>query len=246
MTTHQFPKAKASEPGPGVLGLVCGEQARWSQFVMAMMYLQAPTGSFPCIDPGIDITRQSNNFVRATLKAPEMEWLWIIGDDHVFHPNTIMKLLEHDVDIVVPNVLQRSAPFHPVVYKGIREEDGHHLVYHDLPRSGLHEVFAAGSAGMLIRRRVLEEVGEEPFTRSANIQNEDLAFCARARTAGFKIHIDLDLPMAHIGSMVVWPKWSDQYGWGATLDIGPVDGKGNVPSMPVYRIHEGASALVAG
>ena len=101
------------------------------------------------------------------------------------------------VDIVVPNVLQRWVSFHPVVYKGQRAEDGHHLVYHDLPKEGLHEVYAAGSAGMLISRRVLEAVGEDPFTRSTHIQNEDLAFCARVREAGF---IDRHRPRPADGS----------------------------------------------
>src|SRR4030095_6859268 len=208
-----------------------------------MISLQAPEGSRPLIDPGVNITSQCNAFVQAA-RTENFEWLWLIGDDHLFNPMIIHNLLAHNVDVVVPNVVQRSAPFNPVVYDGIKPENGHHSIAFDLPETGLHKVFAAGSAGMLVKRHVLDALPEMPFQRSGELQNEDLTFCAEIRDAGFDIWCDVDEKMAHIGTMIVWPEWSEQYGWGATLDIGPPH-NGAVPSMPVFRIHEGAQALVA-
>jgi len=228
--------------GRGVVGVVCGEQGRWTNFTNAMTYLIRPMGTMVLFEPGVDITKQCNAFINAARQRGD-EWLWIIGDDHVFNPDIILQLLDHDLDVVVPNVLQRSAPFYPVVYDGIREEDGHHMIKYDLPEHGVHEVFAAGSAGMLIRKQVIDKLPAAPFQRWGATQNEDLEFCRLTREAGFKIWCDVDTQMAHIGVMNVWPVWSEEYGWGANLEIGPVNAQGVSPKMPVFRIAPGSAAL---
>ena len=175
---EEFPSRPLESFGTGTIGVLCGEQARWSQFMMALIFLQSPPGWKPCIDPGVDIVKQCNNFVRFALKT-DSEFLFIMGDDHVFHPQILHRLLEADVDVIVPNCLQRSAPFNPVVYGG--EQDGRHMVKMDLPERGIHHIHAAGSAGMLIKRKVLEALPEDPFMRSDKLLNEDLTFCRLVR-----------------------------------------------------------------
>ena len=240
MTTKQFPKAKVDW---GVVGVISGELARYSHFSVAMLHLQLPEGSQLAWDPGANITGQSNKLVEFTRRAGA-DWLWIIGDDHVFQPNIVQRLLAHDVDVIVPYCLQRSAPFNPVVYEGLNP-DGHHKVYLDLPESGLAEIYAAGSAGMLVRRRVLEALPERPFQTTGGHQNEDLEFCARVREAGFKIWCDVDTHLAHVGTMVVWPQHLGEHGWGAVLDIGPPTEDGTPQRMPVRRILQGPSLTAA-
>lgn len=222
--------------------MISAELARYSHFSVAMLHLQVPDNSKLAWDPGANITGQCNNLIKHAIKT-EADWLWIIGDDHVFHPDIIEKLLAHEVDVVVPNCLQKSAPFNPVVYKGLNK-DGHHAVQLELPPEGLHEVYAAGSAGMLIRRHVWEAIEEPWFTTSGGHQNEDLEFCRFVREAGFQIWCDVDTPLAHIGTMVVWPHHMEEHGWGAMLDLGPpLDGVQQ--RMPVRRIAQGPSLTVA-
>jgi len=255
VTTHQFPKVReerdreefirfAESCPPGLIGIVCGEQSRWAHFTLSIARLMKPQGSVTIAEPGLDITRQCNTLV-GMVRQTSAEWLWLMGDDHVFDPDILFRLLKHDVDVVVPNVLQRSAPFYPVVYEKIREEDGHHMIKFDLPEHGLHEVFAAGSAGMLIRRRVIEALPAEPFQRWGHLQNEDLEFCRLTREAGFKIYVDVDTPMGHVGTMVTWPRFDSETGtWEADLTIGPGNNQES-HRMPIRRLSPGSPSLSA-
>src|SRR3546814_11448924 len=65
-----------------------------------------------------------------------------------------------EVDVIVPPCLKRSPPYDPVVYSH-QNEKGEYVGYNDLPEHGLVPVHAAGTAGMLIRRPVLDEFRTE-------------------------------------------------------------------------------------
>ena len=97
---------------------------------------------------------------------------------------------------------------------------------------------------MLIRKRVLDKLPEQPFQRWGHLQNEDLEFCRQVREAGFKIYCDADTHMAHKGAMNVWPTWSDEYGWGAKVEVGPPQGPGGEPvSTSFFRLSPGSPAM---
>lgn len=233
MSPVQYPKRR---PGGGMIAVLCGEMMRYAHFFMTFMVLERPEGTRPFIEPGLDIFKQCNDAIDAARQAGS-EWLWIMGDDHVFDSNILMRLLAHDVDVVVPHCLQRSAPFNPVVYKG-ELEDGRHEVYVDLPEHGLTEIYAAGSAGMLISKRVIDAVPAKPFTSSRGHINEDLEFCRHVREAGFQIHCDVDTPLGHVGTMWCQPRYEPGHGWGIALTIGPDH------VMPIRRL-SGNQALAA-
>jgi GT2 family glycosyltransferase len=157
------------------------------------------------------------------------EWVWIMGDDHAFGRDTLMKLLkvlyENDYSIVVPLCCRRGPPFGLVVFDEERDEDYlgrgqfHTMQFPDLPKSGQFECIAAGSAGMLINRGVFDEMGEPWFENSDNITtNEDVVFCKKARALGHKVMVDVDTRIGHIGVVGVWPDYRDGQ-WGITLDF---------------------------
>ena len=152
-----------------------------------------------------------------------------MGDDHVFAPDILARLISHDVDVVVPHCLKRVPPFDPVAYGG-QNEDGDYFTA-ELPESGLTEVWAAGSGGMLIRRHVLEAIGDPGFETGIGL-SEDLNFCRKVRDAGFSIWCDVDAKLGHLHYNTVWPVLRDGV-WQIELDIG------NGVRMPVKRIVEG-------
>lgn len=210
------------EPGEhsqaaGTIGLVCSPLSRFTDFWLSWIALMRPGTSRILIRQGMDVTGNFNGLVEDMAG----DWLWIMGDDHTFRPDILMSLIAHDVDVVVPLVLKKDAPFDPVVYEGDEVgEDG--LVYHHvarLPESGLHEIYAAGSAGMLIRKHVLDAIERPVFTTEKGMQNEDLLFCKKVREAGFKIYCDVDQKMGHIGINAVYPAWQGNR-WGAVMDLG--------------------------
>ncbi len=160
---------------------------------------------------GADIVGQCNQVCRNY----QGDWVWFMGDDHTFAPDMLQRLLDRDVDVVVPLCLKRTPPFHPVVYAG-QNELGEYYVG-ELPTSGITEIYAAGSAGMLVRRHVLEAIAD-PWFESHGGMNEDLTFCAKVRDAGFRIWCDLDCTLGHISNYTVWPVVRED-GWHAELEI---------------------------
>jgi hypothetical protein len=196
----------------GTVGVVAGESARYTQFAVALSGLEMPAGSQLRWVISGDRANGTNELA-ANLHG---DWLFIMGDDHAFAPDLLLKLLAHDVDVVVPLCLSRRTPFNPYCFQ---QRDG--MVPLDLsrcPASGLVEVEAAGSAGMLIRRHVLEAVGEPCF--EYHPEGEDIAFCDKARAAGFKIHVDLGTPLGHIASTILWPTFNGRWLTGLTVADG--------------------------
>lgn len=238
MTTGQYPKPREhpladamreslSGNGKqvvqsGTVGVISGDLSRYSMFSMCLINLLAYSGELVSHFDwliGSNITGNCNELARRM----QGDWLWMIGDDHAFMPNILEQLVLHDVDVVAPLCLQRASPFPHVVYSGEDTsgdvEQGTHILYRDLPSSGLHEVYAVGGAGLLVKRHVLEAIGE-PYFETFGKQNEDLEFCRKIRNAGFKIHVDCDALLGHIGNMIIWPVWNNEVGWGIRLQTG--------------------------
>jgi hypothetical protein len=191
-----------------MVGVTSGELARFSSFTTSLIGVMGtlPPGSGMVWAKGVDVSGNCNQLCRKTL-AGNYGWLWVMGDDHDFPPDTVLRLLEHDVDVIVPHCLKRYPPWTPVVFSHQNDDDAY--VVADLPESGLVEIHAAGSAGMLIRREVLEAIGDPWFTPSPDAAglNEDLHFCQKAREAGFRIWCDPEIPLGHIALHTVAPKW---------------------------------------
>jgi hypothetical protein len=213
----------------GTVGLVSQPLARYTDFWLSFQALVRPASTKFVFRQGMDVTGNYNGLV----EDMSGDWLWIMGDDHTFAPDILLNLLAHDVDVVVPLCLKKDAPFDPVVYEGQEErEDG--LIYHHvarLPESGMVEVHAAGSAGMLIRKHVLDAIDRPVFVTEKGMQNEDLVFCRRVREAGFRIFCDVDQRMGHISPKTVYPMWQGNR-YGAIMEIG------NGQFSPVYTFTE--------
>lgn len=217
-------KASPSEdatPPPGTIAFLTGDLGRYTEFWASLVKTARfgiPPGTNIISMKGMDVTANWNK----ALELMTGEWLWIMGDDHVFDADLLPRLLVLDLDVVVPLCFTREAPFKPVVYSHntIREEDGVE-VYHtaNLPPTGVHEIHACGSAGMLIRKHVLDELERPVFQTSGFHQNEDLNLCRKIREAGYKIHCCVDLRLGHIGLVGIFPLWMGDR-WGTALQSG--------------------------
>jgi len=224
VTTNQYPKLREAPKKtvkPGTVAVISGELSRYSIFSMALLNLLSYSGElvshFDWLT-GSNVTGNCND----AAKRIQGDWLWLIGDDHVFHPDLLERLVLHDVDVVVPLCLQRSSPYPHVVYEGEQHdaaEEGTHILHTSLPAEGLTEIYASGQAGMLIKRHVLDAIGE-PYFETYGKQNEDLEFCRKIRNAGFKIHCDTSALLGHIAQVIVWPNHHDEYGWGIRMNTG--------------------------
>lgn len=193
----------------GTVGICVQETGRYTAFTESMTGLLTPEGSSILYQYGTDIPNGMSQLVQKM----QGDWLFIMGDDHCFHPDLLMRLLDHQVDVVVPVCLMRQRPFAPVVRV---DEEGHVIDLTRAATSGLVKIHSAGSAGMLIRRAVLDDVmdaWEGPvFERRADV-SEDFLFCERVRRLGYEIHCDLGQTLGHMTTCAIWPGIGPEGKW---------------------------------
>lgn len=203
----------------GVVGVIANELGRFTLFTSCLLNLRGPVNTDIRWGIGGDFARNRNNIVRSALDSGA-EWVFFIDDDQAFDGEILMRLLAHELPVVSGLYLNRAAPYHPVAYNGISyAEDGspawHPISMVGAPQTGLVEIEAAGSGGMLIRSEVFREVGD-PWFEKTTMASEDITFCERARAAGFQLFLDLGCPMGHLGTVAIWPTYSEDAGGWAT------------------------------
>lgn len=195
---------------PGIVCMLSGELTRYGVSMQSLMTLQAPNGSAVNWQMGMRISMQINNCLQSVIDNPNMQWAWIMGDDHTFDPQVLLRLLEHDLDVVAPLCLSRLAPLDPVIVEHDHKPKGRLKYLEDLPRGGLYKLRpeeTCGDAGLLIRRHALERLGPPWYEKqdSGSHQAEDQEFIKKVKAAGLDVHIDLDNPIGHVSNMTVLP-----------------------------------------
>lgn len=184
------------------------ENARYSAFYRMRDELRLPEGSALRLFPGFFPDYNINDGVKFA-KRFEFSHLFILDDDVILPPNTVIDLLKHDLDIVSVNMVTRVPPFQPYMYtEGHTEEARKNgLVIPDVlgDKKGIVEVAACGTGGMLIKVSVFDKLYEPYFSHTDTLKTYDLAFCHKARQAGFKIHVDMNSPAGHLVVGTVWP-----------------------------------------
>jgi hypothetical protein len=192
------------EHPPGTVVIVSNELSRYSDFSISLVRLKAPVGTIMYWQKGVEIVKGINHGIRNM----QGEWVWILGDDHTFHGEVLLHLLNTQKDIIVPLCAKRDFPHYPVTYP---KDTG--TMYLQAPWShikygGMMEVDGNGSAGMLIRKPVLDAIGD-PWFEAGKMDgehiSEDLYFCRKAREKGFKVHVDTRQAIGHITPATIIP-----------------------------------------
>ena len=137
---------------------------------------------------GIYIAALRHAAVSAARQAGASHVLFVDSDMR-FPADAPERLLDHDVDIVAANYVQRTMP-----EWWCSRANGQPLSsYH---RTGLQSVESTGCGLMLVRLSVFDEWAgayfETPYSGREHL-GEDLWFCHEARARGFQVWIDHDL-----------------------------------------------------
>jgi len=190
---------------PGTIGIITHELSRYSDFSISLLGLAAPQNTRVIWHKGVEIASGLN----AIIRKMSGDWLWILGDDHTFKADLLLKLLSAQKDIIAPVCSSRTHPWHPVVYTQNEDRQFLRQRWADIPIEQVTTMFkGAGTAGMLIRKHVLDAVGDPWFengkTASENL-GEDLWFCRKAQDKGFEVHVDTRLGIGHITPATIWP-----------------------------------------
>lgn len=233
---------------PGTIALPTAEIGRFTMFMVSMAGTRQPERTHLSVMASASVTENLNSVIRQL--RDEDEWVWILGDDHTWLSDCLMTLLETmdanpEIDILVPLVVKRNPPWHLVVFhEAGRYEDGMArwapFTWDEIPQSGVFEIDAAGSAGMLVRREVLTAMGDPWFQSSGNvILNEDVTFCRKATDAGARIFATADATMGHLGIFNVRPmRHPDTGAWGALTEFSSPEEQFRQIFMPTVEQHE--------
>lgn len=210
-----------------LIGVVTNEYARHAAFYDYYNTLIKPQGSAVAINHNKSPASSRNEIIELAL-GDNFDRILFIDDDQAYKPDSLLQLLNHDVDIVSGLYLGRAYPHRPLVFD-LAEPDGscrHYGLRGD--EKGLIEIVAAGLGFCLIKTSVFKKL-EKPYIRLGELNSEewcdDLGFFKRVREAGIKIYCDFDLKIGHMGSMTIWPEnvknqWLAKYDTGYSESIG--------------------------
>ena len=207
----------------GIIGISTAEASRFSIFYASLSGLQRPENVLTVFARGSAISENRNHITETALKTGA-DWVLYLDDDHILRPDTLMRLLSTDKDIISAHYTQRQEPFNSVLMS--TELDSGVFLWKQLAskESGIISVAAAGAGCLLVKRNVLEAL-EPPYWTLGQINpaswGDDLHFCSRVRKAGFEIFCDLDNPIGHIMTGVIWPSADIKKGWVANYAQDP-------------------------
>jgi hypothetical protein len=224
---------------PGAIIFAGGEFLRFSGFMFSLLKMEKPDRTQIIMKQSVSLVENLNDCIRGL--NDESQWIWIQSDDQLWEPDALTRQLDHELDVVVPLILQRSPPFSSVVFKE-RTEDGYlPFRLEEIPEEELFAVHAAGTGGMLVRRPVLDAIGEPWFSYEDGIYlNEDLTFSNKIRRAGFTIWCDPTVRMGHRATYSVWPVY-DSEGWGIGMNMGQSKEDGRPNQMTIRPRKEEAA-----
>ena len=150
------------------------------------------------------------------LRKKEFDALLMLDLDMLHPEDLLVRLREHDVDIVTGHYYRRQLS--PMTSIAELAPDGTwpYVPLLDVPHSGLHEIACAGLGCVLIKREVIEAVAKElpplshPFdngpmkwlTGSDLVIGPDKRFFSLARKLGYKFHLDATVRCGH--ALTVW------------------------------------------
>lgn len=203
--------------GPGIVGIFSATMGRYREFDLTKDSLLAPQGSLIKWAVGLNASYTFNNVIREMLDG-DFQWLWMQGDDHVFKPDLLLKLLERDVDMVIPLCIRKEYPFFHVIHRpGEPTEEVPWGDFRGMERgilngkTGLVNItgLTAGNGGLLVKRWVLEGM-KDPWLETGKTHPEfygaDIYFTYKAqKETGCRFYVDCENVMGHILHMAVWP-----------------------------------------
>jgi hypothetical protein len=191
----------------------CGKTPVCDSFYDCFYNLILPEGSFRQRVKGGSVPQNLNTIVEEALQR-DCTHVFIVEDDSMFHPMTVVNLLHHDKDVVAGLCPNRNSPFMAYVY-GDANEQG--VQYYPLTSKdqGLIKVAATGMGGILIKTSVFAKLKKPYFVMTYEGEKEwgqDIYFAKSLVDAGIQVYCDTNVPIWHathcaLGTMFEDGQW---------------------------------------
>lgn len=129
------------------------------------------------------------------------DYLFAVDHDVTFAPDTLKKLLSHDVDVVSGIYRQRVPEQHIEIY----DMNQYRMKFEQLYGKPLVQIGGCGFGCVLVKKEVLAKIGYPQFEYYPALNHnhtisEDNNFCKKVTDAGFSIWCDPSILCGHIGS----------------------------------------------
>lgn len=198
-----------------LIGYITNEYARRADFYDYLNMLDYPPNSTILPSHNASPAAARNKLIQTAIDE-QFDKIVLIDDDHKFKPDTLKRLLAHDLDIVTALYVQRAWPHKPLVFDLVTPENEALYSYLEDPPK-LREVQNAGMGFCVFNVSVFSKM-EKPWFRLGELKGaedqwcDDIGFFIRAKQAGFKIFVDETVTIGHLGTMVVTPIWDEKLG----------------------------------
>lgn len=178
-------------------------------FWTSVLALHRPPGTILACLEGTYIDTFRNTIVKEAIES-RVDWVVFLDDDHILPPDTITRLLSHNVPVVGALALKRDHPYTaiPMIADKDTPVDGKYV---PLPeqwyRTGaLVKVDVLPMNATLVRMDVFEHIAEPWFHMgdSAKGRSEDVAFSEAVAAAGYSIYCDTALRIPHLTVAAVY------------------------------------------
>lgn len=233
-----------------LIGYPTGEFGRHATFYDCLNFLQRPNGTIMSASHGQSPARGRNQIINQALEH-NCTHIFFLDDDLMFAPDTLVKLMAHEKDIITGLYVMRNNPHQPIIFD-IALDDGrcqHHFLGPN--ENGLVPIVAAGLGCCLIKTEVFKVMDEDPenkkqWIRLGELERDhwcdDIGFFRRAILKfGFKAFCDLETRVGHQAVVTLWPKRINGV-WHTVYDCG---GDNLAAKKQIQSVEEGL-ALKAG
>lgn len=193
-----------------MISIQTGEYARRADFYDYFFLLNKPVDSLAMPNHDRSPAKGRNTIIEQSIKNGCTHILFI-DDDMTYEPDSLVKLLAHDKDIVSGLYLSRAYPHQPLVFD-LADDDGSACPMYLTGAQTLVPIVAAGFGFLLVKTEIFSKL-EKPYIRLGELDPEqwcdDIGFFKRVREAGIKSYADMNVCCGHIGTMIVKPEYKD-------------------------------------
>jgi FkbM family methyltransferase len=149
---------------------------------------------------------QVRNLIVHWTRGHNYDYLFAVDSDISFAPDTLIKLLSHDKDLVCGVYIQRIPGTHTIEVMRRDSRGGiSHVDWAEIKGKGLVPIDGCGFGCALVKSSMLKELPYPQFLYQsaidhANTISEDVYFCMKAAEHGFKLWCDTSVICDHTGS----------------------------------------------
>jgi hypothetical protein len=164
--------------------------------------LQVNVPSSFTVSRGTPIDMARNEIVRSALDA-KAEWVFFLDTDVICPPDTIARLMSHNLPIVTGVYYTRAPPIEPAIWHEVKPSGKRAI---NFTSGQMVECDFIGMGCCLIHTSVFKNLKKPYFEWTLSFEDtenigvgrsEDFEFCKRVRERGYKIWADTSISCRH-------------------------------------------------